>query len=780
MELHREIGHWLDQFKMIPPGSPALKANANLSDVVAVLRDGVVLCQLVHSLDPTCVDMTRVICEDGTGRSVSDFLCRNNIFLFLHAVVANFELDEDQLFQPVDLYLCKNVGKVFRTLSELSHTPKVRKSGVQGFPKKEKQLYKLLKSERGNYEALNQLYGEAGTEYIYDSFATQLKASSSIIEEDLYTNESIYQTIFPPKAPRLSLADLSFGSSKKSKRAAPIQELMDTEDKYLENLIMVRDKFRDKLTLMTPYDKQLIFYLLDDLILLHSDLLFGLKAQKRVDIGQVFLRHLPRISHLYSGYCVHLPAAMANLEQITLANVPLRRQLLECQSLAFPPSFPLSSHLVIPFQRFLKYHLLLKEIEKRTSEDHPDRGNLTLAVEEMTKACEQVNERKREFEDAEKQNAQDESDMRFIHSVGSTIKLMHMEDGLNLLDYGRLRKTGDITSYSESTRIGDYAFLFDLMIVLCHRPKWLQHRYRFRQAIKIKDHYLEPPQVQKSPTEKSDVFCLRLFSRVDSRRVTLTLVSRTESEREAWFSALLTAMDAVNPSENAAQGHVVHLTTFADPTECFQCARPLMGLFFQGYRCLRCQACLHKKCLEDCACLEVGAPLRKTNSLMLPTALPDGLERSNSTLSLAAPDKTDNKRHSHIQQMVQELQSSVISESESLPLQDQPWFAGELDVKRANDRLEALPIGTFLVRQRVNGQLALMLKSAEKPKGVKAMKIERGVNSETGEDEVFLSHARKFASVAKLVNYYRARDLTENFNYESLKGLTLKTPYKDI
>ena len=133
-----------------------------------------------------------------------------------------------------------------------------------------------------------------------------------------------------------------------------------------------------------------------------------------------------------------------------------------------------------------------------------------------------------------------------------------------------------------------------------------------------------------------------MFSRIDARRVTLTLVSRTNAERESWFNALLTAMDTVNPSENAKQGHVIQLLTFPEPTECFQCGKILQGRFFQGYRCLRCQACLHKTCLQDCACLEVGAPLKKTHSLMLPTALPDTLERSGSTLSLVAATSSEN------------------------------------------------------------------------------------------------------------------------------------------
>ncbi len=715
-----------------------------------------------------------MICEDGSGRSVSDFLCRNNIFLLLHALVSHFDLKEEQLFRPEDLFLCRDIAKVFRTLSELSHSDKVLRSGVAGFPRKEKQLSKRLKTERGNYEALEQMYGEAGTEDIYDSFASQVRLSD---RQDFYYNEDIYQTIFPPRQPRLSLANISFGNgTKKNKRKAPIDELVTTEDKYLENLIMVRDVFRERLGLMSTQDKNVIFHVWDDLILLHSDLLFGLKTPKNDDIGQVFLKHIPRIAHLYGSYCVHLPMSIAHLEHLLEVHAPLKKQLQECQALANPCTFPLSSHLVIPFQRFLKYHLLLQEILKRTSDEHADYINLKLATEEMIKAGEQVNERKREQEEADQRDRQDESDMRVILGVSSSIKLMRLENGLNLLDYGRLRKAGDIVSYTDNGRVGDYAFLFDLMIVLCHRPKWLQHRYRFREAIKIRDQFLEPPIVQ-SPTD--DVFCLRLFSRMDARRVNLTLVSRTQAERESWFNAMLLAMDTVNPSENSQQGHVIQLQTFPEPVDCFQCGKLLQGRFFQGYRCLRCQACLHKHCLASCACLEVGAPLKKSNSIMLPSALPDNLERSNSTLSLVVSEN-GNKRHSMIRETVQELQSQSLREQENLPLEKQPWFAGELPVKTATDRLEALPVGTYLIRQRANGQFALMLKCPEKPKGVKSMKIEEESDGNGGPRFFYLSQARKFTSVVKLVSYYRHKDLTENFNYEALRGVTLRTPYKDI
>ncbi len=754
----------------------------------------------------------RVICDDGSSggssSNVSDFLCRNNIFLFLHAILSHFELTEEQIFSPEDLYLCQDIGKVFRTLSELSHTPKVLKSGVGGFPRKDcsgDKLLKRLKSEKGNYEELEKQICSQDLLYS-DSFGQGQGGNSNKIrgQESMYFNEDIYQTIFPPKQPRLSLADISSfatGAGKRNKRKAPIEELLSTEDKYLENLIMVRDVFREKLSLMSSEDKKLVFFLLDDLILLHSDLLFGLKKDQQAkptkdfdgQIGRVFLNHMPRITHLYSGYCVHLPTAMSHLEHLLESgnlSSSIKKQVQECQAEAHPSTFPLSSHLVIPFQRFLKYHLLLQEILKRTAEDHPDYLNLQLAREEMVKAGAIVNEKKREQEECDEQDRQDESDMRLILSVSSNIKLMKLENGLNLLDYGRLRKTGDIVSYTDSGRSGDYAFLFDLMIVLCHKPKWLQHRYRFREAIKIRDHYLEPlpPPYQSSQPSSSEVYVLRLFSRMEPRRVTLTLVCRSMAEREVWFEALLLAMDTINPSENAKQGHVVQLLTFAEPTDCFQCGKVLQGRFFQGYRCLRCQACLHKKCLSDCACLEVGLhPLKKTNSLMLPTALPDSLERSNSTLSLVnTSSESQNKRHSQIRETVQELQINAIREQENLPLQQQPWYAGLLDVKTATIRLENLPVGTFLIRVRNCGQYALMLKcQGEKPKGtVKSMKIEEEdleLEEEHGKQKVFyLSQARKFASLAKLVSFYRHRDLTENFNYQVLRGVNLKFPYKNI
>ena len=365
--------------------------------------------------------MTRVIYDTNVhgDPAVSDFVCRSNIFLFLKAITSNFNLSVKQYwFDPEDLYLCRDIARVFSTLSALSHTSKLKKSGVEGFPKKEKYLAERLEHERNTYQDLTNIYGEKGTEQVYESFVDNQKSIYSTYgnEANLYgtsgadayyagkIGEDIYHTIFPPKAPRLGLNI----SAKKKKRQFHINELVDTEDKYLEKLIMVRDKFRERLTLMPTADKKVIFYFLDELILLHSDLLFDLRP-KKVDMGLMFLRHLPRISALYGRYCVNLPQALERLQIFEQKKQNLQ-QLQECQSQADPPTFPLSSHLVVPFQRFLKYHLLLENILKQTEEDYGDGkyyGNLALAVNAMVQSQKEVNEQKRDHEDIEKQNYAD-------------------------------------------------------------------------------------------------------------------------------------------------------------------------------------------------------------------------------------------------------------------------------------------------------------------------------------------------------------------------------------
>ena len=144
-----------------------------------------------------------------------------------------------------------------------------------------------------------------------------------------------------------------------------------------------------------------------------------------------------------------------------------------------------------------------------------------------------------------------------------------------------------------------------------------------------------------------------------------------------------------------------------------------------------------------------------------------------STLSLAPT----NRSSSEISSQVRQLQEEWGRQQELTPLHKQDWFAGQIDIKTATDRIRNLPTGTFLVRNRKtenNEDFALDLKARI---GVKHMKIYVESDENCGKVYSF-SPARSFSSLVQLINYYRSNDLLENFGYKELEGVKLNNPYK--
>ena len=74
--------------------------DATVQDLAYAVRDGVLLCHLLHTIDPATVDMRLV----NQRPSLAQFLCLKNIRLFLSALTRCFEMSETDLFQPSMLY----------------------------------------------------------------------------------------------------------------------------------------------------------------------------------------------------------------------------------------------------------------------------------------------------------------------------------------------------------------------------------------------------------------------------------------------------------------------------------------------------------------------------------------------------------------------------------------------------------------------------------------------------------------------------------------------------
>ena len=72
------------------------------------------------------------------------------------------------------------------------------------------------------------------------------------------------------------------------------------------------------------------------------------------------------------------------------------------------------------------------------------------------------------------------------------------------------------------------------------------------------------------------------------------------------LQALLQSLDDLYPSQNCQVQHDLVMTSFSGDggDSCVQCGRRFLGLLARGYRCRRCGAVLHKKCISERACLD--------------------------------------------------------------------------------------------------------------------------------------------------------------------------------
>lgn len=163
--------------------------------------------------------------------------------------------------------------------------------------------------------------------------------------------------------------------------------------------------------------------------------------------------------------------------------------------------------------------------------------------------------------------------------------------------------------------------------------------------------------------------------------------------------------------------------------------------------------------------------MRRSGSMALPSFIDrNSLSRASmgSTMSLA-PRTTISTISRDVDRANQEWRQEVV------PVEEQDWWAGSMDLATATARIKDLPTGTFLVRGNLkDSSIALDLKAKT---SVKHLKI-YVVPGEDGLSYCF-SEARSFPSLPELVAFYRSKDLLENFSYRELEGVTLKTPYKN-
>ncbi|XP_022710512.1 uncharacterized protein LOC111273087 [Varroa jacobsoni] len=193
-------------------------------------------------------------------------------------------------------------------------------------------------------------------------------------------------------------------------RTKVVQELITTEQDFVQHLRDIVEGYllrcRSRPAMFTAEQVGTIFGNVEQLYVFQKSFLTKLAScvnpqQPHAScIGDCFLRFRKEFS-IYSEYCNNHPLAMAELEQL-YRQAEYAHFFENCRrSRGGMSDISLGGFLLTPVQRICKYPLQLAELLKYTPPGHPDRAQVSLALESMRGVAHMVNERKRRMESLE-------------------------------------------------------------------------------------------------------------------------------------------------------------------------------------------------------------------------------------------------------------------------------------------------------------------------------------------------------------------------------------------
>ncbi|KAA0710802.1 Intersectin-2 EH domain and SH3 domain regulator of endocytosis 2 [Triplophysa tibetana] len=198
--------------------------------------------------------------------------------------------------------------------------------------------------------------------------------------------------------------------SQERKRQGYIDELIETEEKYIEDLQLVLEVFHKPMSesgRLTEAEMNMIFFNWRELIQCNSKMLKALKTRKKPGgepvhmIGDVLASEL---SHMqaYICFCSCQLNAAALLQQRTDQEPDFKTFMKKIATDYRCKGMPLSSFLLKPMQRITRYPLHIKNMIESTPEGHVDHVQLQEALEKAELLCCQVNEGVREKDNSDK------------------------------------------------------------------------------------------------------------------------------------------------------------------------------------------------------------------------------------------------------------------------------------------------------------------------------------------------------------------------------------------
>uniref|UniRef100_A0A8B9HYQ1 Vav guanine nucleotide exchange factor 3 n=1 Tax=Astyanax mexicanus TaxID=7994 RepID=A0A8B9HYQ1_ASTMX len=347
-------------------------------------------------------------------------------------------------------------------------------------------------------------------------------------------------------------------------RSCCLAEIRQTEEKYTETLESI-EKVR-----VQP----------EDLVKVHKSLLQDVQNsighQSASNLHLIFIDYKERLL-LYGKYCSQVETAIACLDDICKDKEDVRQKLEVCSKRANNGKFTLRDLLVVPMQRVLKYHLLLQELVKHTS-DATEKSNLRQALDAMKDLAQYVNEVKR-----------DNETLREIDQYQKSIENLNQ----SLSNYGRPKGDGEVrvASVDKRAKQDRHIFLFDVAVIVCKRRGDV---YEMKEVIDLHNF-----KITNNPTSDKEnrKWSYGFYLTHNQGQNGFEFFFKTKELKKKWLEQFGMAISNIRPENGNSNLHEFRMHTFDRITACSACKMLLRGIFNQGYQCCKCGEGAHKECL---------------------------------------------------------------------------------------------------------------------------------------------------------------------------------------
>jgi len=260
-------------------------------------------------------------------------------------------------------------------------------------------------------------------------------------------------------------------------RGKIIQEIIETERLYVNDLVLIQDVFYQPLKekgIISEEEQRTLFANLLSLIPLNQQKVM-LPLEQRLEYttsnqipiwnlttGDIFVELSEHLKE-YTDYCSNQPNSLALLEKLTLENndfekftTDVMNNETKCRGLS------MLSFIIKPVQRLCKYPLLLRELIKMTDPNDEEYKKLQTAITKVNVTVEFVNEMQRK------------SDERKQQLLGEIINIEDSIEGGEILELASdknrtLLKSGEINIVlnAKNKKLGARAiYLFNNLIVI--------------------------------------------------------------------------------------------------------------------------------------------------------------------------------------------------------------------------------------------------------------------------------------------------------------------------